>query len=230
MKLELEEGEELGADWDHWSKDYRPHRLKRKRDFNDVDPGFMKIAAKNGAERLGKAVHTFPDPFFPEKFVWVQFADHKVVTGKPCPCGSRRMFRLHKNFARCAECRAQLLLKDEDDSQHVLLLRQLKRAYLERVETGHKRRDAYRGYAEKGDKFVLLFAEFRKDEEEELSPDNVYDRIEKTNIIRFDHLEGFVDVRRLTARDESSWDLVFSAPEDELESVADEPLTDEPLD
>lgn len=218
IKLELDEGEELGADWDRWSKDHRPHRLKRKKDFDDVDPALMKIAGKNAAERLGKAVHTFADPFFAEKFVWVQFADHKVVTGKPCPCGSRKMYRLHKNFARCAECKAQLLLKDEDESQHVLLLRSLKRAYLEHIEIGHKRRDAYRGYAQKGDKYVLLFAEFRKDEFEELTPENVFDRVEKTNFVRFDRLEGLIDPQHLLARDESSWDLVFEGPDADLET------------
>jgi hypothetical protein len=218
LKPKLEEGEELGVDWDRWAADRRPHRLKRKRDFDDVDPALIKLAAKNGSERLRKAVHTFPDPFFPEKFVWIQFADHKVVTGNPCRCGSRKLFRLHKNFARCGECGAQLLLKDEDDSQDVILLRQLKNACLERIETGHKRRDAYRGYAEKGDKLVLLFAEFRKDEEEELSPDNVYDRVERTSFIHFDRLEGFVDARPLLARDESTWDLVFTGPDAELET------------
>jgi hypothetical protein len=218
LRVKLKEGEELGVDWDHWSSDYRPHRLKRKRDFDDVDPALIKLAAKNGAERLRKAIHTFDDPFFPEKFVWIQFADHKVVIGRPCPCGGRRLLRLHRNFARCATCNAQLLLKDDGDSDDVLLLRQLKNARLEPVQTDHKRRDAYRGYAQKGNKYVLLFAEFRKDDEEPLTPENVYDRVEKTNFVRFDRLEGFVDAEQLLARDESTWELVFTGPDADLET------------
>jgi hypothetical protein len=208
VKADLAEGEELGADWERWATDGRPHRLKRKRDFDDVDPALIKVAARNGAERLGKAVHTFQDPFFPEKFVWIQFADHRVVTGRPCPCGGRRLFRLHKNFARCSVCGAQLLLKDPAESEHILLLREFSNVYLERLDIEH-RRDAYRGYARRGKKLVLLFAEFRRDEEEELTAENVYDRIERTNVVPFERLEGFVDVRRLLARDESEWDLVF---------------------
>jgi DNA-directed RNA polymerase subunit RPC12/RpoP len=232
-KPTLPEGEELGADWERWARDSRPHRLKRKRDFDDVDPAAVKVAAQNGAARLGKAVHVFSDPFFPDKFVWVQFADHPVVTGRPCPCGSRRLLRLHNHFARCPACGAQLLLKDQNESEHLLALRELTDVHLERHETEDGKRDLFRGYGRKDGMLVLVIAEFRRERHEELTAANVYDHIQKTKVLRFQHLEGFIEADPLLERDESDWDLVFSAPEIEPEPERElerDSISSEPLD
>src|SRR5439155_20421526 len=82
------EGDDLGADWERWA-DGRAHRLKRKRHFADVDPGLARDAAEAAAARMGKAVRTTRDKMMPEKYMWVQFADHCVGPGEPCPCGIR---------------------------------------------------------------------------------------------------------------------------------------------
>jgi DNA-directed RNA polymerase subunit RPC12/RpoP len=220
-KPKLPEGEELGADWERWAKDHRPRRLKRKRDFDDVDPLLVEIAAQNGAERLGKAVRTFPDPYFADKFIWVQFADHKVVVGRPCPCGSRRVLRLHPHFGRCGDCGAQLLLKEKGESTALYLLRELTDVHLERVDLEGKR-DVYRGYGLNGKRVNMVIAEFRQDEGEELTPENVFDRIEKTRVLKLEHLEGMIDTEALLARDDSEWDLVFSGDGGDPEVTVDD--------
>jgi DNA-directed RNA polymerase subunit RPC12/RpoP len=116
----LAEDDDLGLPWEKWA-DGMPHRLKRKRDFPDIDPDIVREAAKNAARRMGKAVQAQQDKMTRNgatKYVWVQFADYEVRIGEPCKCGSRRLLRVHPFFARCAACDARILLapRRTDDS------------------------------------------------------------------------------------------------------------------
>lgn len=210
-------GAELGVDWAQWA-DGRAFRLKRKRDFPNVDPGLARTAAAHGAERMGKVVQSVRDKQFPEKFIWVQFADHEIHIGDPCPCGSRRLLRLHTHFARCPECRSQLLLLapslDEDDavevgSQKGSVLKELTDVRLDRLDRSGDA-ELYRGYGrqETGDP-VLLLVEVRAEPGEELSPEEALDRVQKVKKVPFEMLSDLLDVSTFLARDESDWDLVL---------------------
>src|SRR5437764_617 len=102
--------EDLGVDWSRWD-DGRAHRLKRRRDFPNVDPGHARKAAEFAAHGMGRAIRTTRDKRIPDKLIWIQFADGYIEAGAACPrCGSRRLLRLHADFIRCPSCKAQLLL------------------------------------------------------------------------------------------------------------------------
>ena len=111
----LAEGDELGVEWEKYA-DGMPHRLKRKRDFPDMNPKSVSAAARNAAKRMDKAVQVFPDKMGKNrtKFLWVQFADYQLSMGEPCRCGGRRLLRLHEYFARCDACNALILLASPD--------------------------------------------------------------------------------------------------------------------
>jgi DNA-directed RNA polymerase subunit RPC12/RpoP len=213
-KRTLEAGDELGVDWERWANG-QAWRLKRKRDFGDVDPSIAMEAAGNAADRMGKAVLSVRDRHFPKKYVWVQFADDRIRAGNPCPCGSRRLLGLHPNFVRCPECGAMLLVQtssgaEEYESRPAFRLGRLKGvhlAWLERVEN----RDVYRGYGDKEGAPVVVIAEFRVegDGDEELSAEHAFERVEKVQVLPFDRLSDVFDVSALRNDARADWDLVL---------------------
>ena len=52
-----------------------------------------------------------------DHYAWVQFVDHEVMVGDPCPCGSRRLVRTHPRFARCPRCEAHVGLVPADTAE-----------------------------------------------------------------------------------------------------------------
>jgi hypothetical protein len=214
LKRRLPVGADLGVQWDKWA-DGRAWRLKRKRDYADVASEILREAASNAADRMGKAVRTVEDRYFPEKYVWVQFADHRIKIGDPCRCGSRRILRLHTHFGRCPECNARLILakgadeEERKEARPVRLLRELEDVHLARREQTDEV-EIYRGYArqEETGTPVLLLAGFRADPEE-LTAEQVYDRIDSIQVVPFQQLTDLFDPASLWSGDESDWDLVF---------------------
>jgi hypothetical protein len=43
--------------------------------------------------------------------VWIQFSDHEVEYGQPCPCGELNPIRIHPNFLRCPSCGSRIAIK-----------------------------------------------------------------------------------------------------------------------
>jgi hypothetical protein len=227
MKPYLAEGDELGLPWERWS-DGLPHRLKRKRDFGDIDPELVRAAAKNAAKRMGKAVQAQPDRMLPDsksKYVWVQFADHEIRIGEPCKCGGRHLLRVHPFFARCTDWGAQLLLapkrdaeidgvesadddEDEDDRpQPADLLRQLTDVHLAKVERTDDR-ETYRGYARLGKTPMLLIAQFRAERGEQLAPKHAFDRVAAVQVLPLRQLGGLLDASAFMDPN-AEWDLIL---------------------
>jgi hypothetical protein len=210
-KRQLEEGDELGVDWDRWA-DGRARRLKRKRDFGDVETSLAIEAATNAANRMGKALHAIRDRQLPEKYIWVQFADGRIQPGEPCSCGSRRLYRLHPHFVRCSACRALLLWSSGDteeyESRPAFRLTRLTGVHLARMERSGDR-DLYRGYAEKDGTPVVVLAEFRVEGGEELSSEHAFERVEKVEFLPFDGLSDLFDLSALRGGGRSDWDLVL---------------------
>jgi ribosomal protein S27AE len=225
--------EDLGVDWSRWS-DGRAYRLKRKKDFPNVNPGLARTACEQAATKMGKVARTVRDKMIPEKLIWVQFADAEIRVGQPCPrCGSRRILNLHADMARCPQCQAQLLLSnqglealDEDEGvgegeeatpDELLRAKMAKRAReletfrLQRSgEAGHN--ELYTGWGEgEGVRYIVL-AEFEPAEDgEEVSIENMDERILLVKLIPAHLLEGLVDVNELAVRPDADWDLIFSA-------------------
>jgi hypothetical protein len=231
----LTEGDELGVDWDRFS-DGMPHRLKRKRDFGDVEPDVVREAAKNAARRLGKGVQVSVDKMTArgaEKYLWVQFADHEIRVGEPCKgCGGRHLVRVHPFFARCMGCGAQLLLgakrvesgegidsydEDEDEDGYgegdggrpraEALLRELSEVRLSRLEHIEDR-ETYRGFARLGKTRMLVMAQFRAASGERIEPGDAFDRVVAVQLLPLRQLEGLLDTSALETPD-SAWDLVL---------------------
>ena len=221
----LPEGDELGLPWEQWS-DGLPHRLKRKRDFGDVDPELVREAAKNAAKRMGKVVQALPDKMTvksAEKYVWIQFADYEVRVGDPCKCGGRRLLRVHPFFARCTECGAELLLApkknegfestdDEDDEDGERpdpggFLRDLTDVHLSRIEHFDDR-ETYRGYGRLGETQVFLIVQFRAGPNEQLRADDALDRVAAVQILPLRHLDGLLDTSALMDP-RAAWDLTL---------------------
>jgi hypothetical protein len=226
-KLYLDEGDELGLPWDRWA-DGLPHRLKRKRDFGDIDPELVREAAKNAAKRMGKAVQALPDRMThtsASKYVWIQFADHEIRIGEPCKCGGRQLMRYHPFFARCTRCDAQLLLApktaagseaiestddDEDPDEQLRpdeLLRELDDVHLARLERSGDR-ETYRGYARLGETPVLVIAQFRARPGEALAAEQVFDRVAAVEALPLRQLAGLLDTSVLM-HPTTAWDLVL---------------------
>jgi hypothetical protein len=215
--------EDLGVDWSRWS-DGRAHRLKRKKDFPNVNPGLARTACAEAATSMGKVARTVRDRMIPHKLIWVQFADYEIREGEPCPrCGSRRILRLHAGFGRCPQCNAQLILShaglealadeaDDDGSARqrakmAAKLRDLTGVHLGR--SGETREsELYNGYAEQDGDLVIVLAEFDLGEKE-LSPENLDDRVRLVKVLPPHLFEGLVDVNELAARAEADWDLVL---------------------
>jgi len=214
------EGDDLGADWERWA-DGRAYRLKRKRHFADVDPGLARDAAEAAAARMGKAVRTTRDKMMPEKYMWVQFADHCVGPGEPCPCGSRRLLRLHEYFAACPECQAQLLLSDvpQDADNGVTraarTLGELTEVHLVRAGPGQGRNlELYRGYGRQEGEPVFLLVDFRLKPDEELIEDEIFDRVVAVRVVPFSELSELLgvpslDLSSLWGGRPPKWDFVW---------------------
>jgi hypothetical protein len=215
----------LGVDWSRWS-DGRAYRLKKRRDFPNVDPGDARTACERAALRMGKIARTARDKWLPDKLIWVQFAEFEISEGEPCPrCGGRRIIRLHAGFGRCPECETQMVLTqrgleelvDEDEGPSGPGRRQRARAgdrlaavanvHLERSGTTGEG-ELSNGFGERGGEVVVVLAEFDAGDEE-LSPDNVYDRVRLFKALPARLFDGLFDVDALAARPDSDWDLVL---------------------
>jgi hypothetical protein len=229
-KRYLAEGDDLGLPWERWS-DGRPHRLKRNRDFGDLDLELVREAAKNAAARMGKGVLALEDKMGPKsqrrsKYLWVQFADHEIRVGEPCKCGGRRLVRIHPSFARCTRCGAQLLLSppkpgaaagidsaddedddDEDRPEPAGLLRTLTDVHLARLEHVGDR-ETYRGYGRLGGKPALVIAQFRAAPGERLRAADALSRAAAVQVLPLQQLEGLVDASALVDPN-AEWDLVL---------------------
>lgn len=218
----LDVGDELGVEWERWANG-QAWRLKRKKHFGDVEPKLAMEAASNAAARMGKAVLSVKDRHFPDKYIWVQFADNRIRAGQPCPCGSRRLLAIHPNFVRCPACGLMLLVQSSNDADeyesrpafHLGNLTGVHLAWIERVEgqdtdTGLSRyRDVYRGYGDRDGVPVLVIAEFRVEEDETLGADQVFERVKRLDVLPLGRLSGIVDVSALRNGSHSGWDIVL---------------------
>jgi hypothetical protein len=221
----LTEDGDLGLPWERWS-DGLPHRLKRKRDFPDIDPEFVRRAAKIAAKRMGKAVQAQPDRMTKDKskYVWVQFFDHEIRVGDPCKCGGRNLLRLHPVFARCTECGAQLLLApkrnqeaegieadddegDDEGPQSADILRELTDVHLAQLERAGDR-EIYRGYARVGKTPMLLIAQFRAEPGEPVAANNAFDRVAAVQALPLRQLGGLLDASAFTDPN-AEWHLIL---------------------
>jgi hypothetical protein len=172
----------------------------------------------------------------PHKYVWVQFADYSIAPGDPCPCGSQRLHRVHPNFLQCPECRAQLIVSEEDEEEGPgetraqRRFRELSDIHLERRgQEGNL--ELYRGYGREAGTTVLLWIDFRlKPREEHVREEDVFDRVANVKAVPFPELSelfdaGTTDVSSLWNGNEPSWDFVWpQAPEPESEREAEEPI------
>jgi hypothetical protein len=116
--------------WERWA-DGRLWRLKHGKHFSG-EPQEAIAEAERAAERMGKVVRTLPEVQPPHAYVWVQFADHELPLGEPCPCGHHRLIRHHPEFARCAGCGATIILQTEDPAKKDKEAAKLKKAAAER--------------------------------------------------------------------------------------------------
>jgi ribosomal protein S27AE len=224
--------EDLGVDWSRWA-DGRAYRLKRKKDFPNVNPGHARTACEQAAVKMGKVVRTVRDKQIPEKLIWVQFADAEIRIGEPCPrCGSRRILNLHADMARCPQCKAQLLLSnqglealDEGDgggaedatpngAQRAKMAKRIRELETFRLQRSGEagRNDLYTGWGERDAVRYILLAEFEPSEDgEDVSIENMDERLLLVKIIPAHLLEGLVDVNELAVRPDADWDLAYSA-------------------
>jgi hypothetical protein len=104
----LEPGDELGLPWDDWA-DGRIWRLTKGRHFLSTSSA-AEEAAENAAARMGKIVRAQTEVRFSKIYIWVQFADHQIDEGDPCPCGGTDLHRVNPALAVCAACGALLLV------------------------------------------------------------------------------------------------------------------------
>jgi hypothetical protein len=205
----LEEGDELGLDWDRWA-DGHPHQLHRKRHLGGHPTHIVREAARNAAIKRGKVVQTLN--YY--GVFWVQFSDYRIRSGEPCPCGGRELVQLHPLYLRCTSCNAQLELQastifDESGEEPSPLddFSDIHLHYLEPSPTG----DVYRGYAsDTNGSDVLLFVEFKRRRDAgggPLTTENARERVFSLRAVPLEELEGLIDPRSLTGR--SDWDLVL---------------------
>jgi hypothetical protein len=243
--------DDLGVDWSRWA-DGRAYRLKRKRDFPNVDPGLARTACTLAATRMGKAARTVRDKMVPDKLIWVQFGDAAIEEGDPCPrCGSRRLLRLHGGFARCPECNAQLVFglesvaEGEQGAEEAgpsaeadagaaapdpsAKQRQKSVARLQTVTNLHLKyaretatTDLYNGYGDRETGHAIVAAEFRRVKGEKLTSENIWERLVWAGVYPAAALSDLVDFDALQAQRDSDWDLVLASPP--------LPEPDEPLD
>jgi hypothetical protein len=100
---------ELTLPWGEWM-DGKIHRLKKGKHF----AGELLAAveeAKLAARVSGKGILTLREQYGGKyEYLWVQFTDHAILVGDPCPCGGRKLDRLHTSLARCRRCEATMTL------------------------------------------------------------------------------------------------------------------------
>jgi hypothetical protein len=106
--MTLEAHDELGLPWDEWA-DGRVRRLVKGRDFLRSAEA-VKEAAENAAHRLGKVAVTVKESRPGNVFVWVQFVEHQILAGAPCPCGGTNLRRINRLFAECGSCGSTVLI------------------------------------------------------------------------------------------------------------------------
>src|SRR5262245_7045892 len=104
MARVLEPGDELGLPWDEWS-DGRVWRLTKDREFI-TNPSLVEEAAANAARRLGKSVRMQSETRLDYLHLWVQFADHEIEAGMPCPCGRDDHRWVNEQLVVCGSCGA----------------------------------------------------------------------------------------------------------------------------
>lgn len=209
--------DDLRVEWERWA-DGRIWQLKRKRHFADVDPRAVKKGAMKAARAMGKKVRTTDDKAGRKKYIWVQFADHEVQLGEPCPCGSRRLLRTHKYYAHCRDCKAVLLLsrssvaavepeaeqaEQEHDDEAGALLDNMTDVHLEHVGRSGKH-EVYRGYGQHDGLLMLLTVEFSVPDGAELTADDAPDHAVATHAVPIHDGDG-ARIMRSAQR----WDLVF---------------------
>ena len=94
---------ELTLPWTEWM-DGKIHRLKRGKHFSGEVNAVVE-EARLAANRYGRGVLCLREQIGPKyEYVWFQFADHAILVGDACPCGGRKLSRLHTNLARCRRC------------------------------------------------------------------------------------------------------------------------------
>jgi hypothetical protein len=108
-----------------WTKlaDGRAWRLKQGKHFL-AEPRAFDVEVQAAAARMGKVVRTLREELGKFNYLWVQFADHELQLGSPCPCGHTSQFRQHQFFGRCPHCGARLIYqlpKSELSAEQVAL-------------------------------------------------------------------------------------------------------------
>lgn len=100
--------EPIAADWPRIA-DGRPRRLERGVDFSESVPEFIEVARSLTA-KMDRSVVITRDRLYPDRFIWVQFADAEIAIGDPCPCGGQRLTRMSAVLMRCDSCGAMLVI------------------------------------------------------------------------------------------------------------------------
>jgi hypothetical protein len=138
----------LQPDWERIA-DGLPWRLEQGRDF-EGSPKRLRSEAKMAARDMEKSVSFVRDRVDPNRFVWLQFADAHLVLGQPCPrCGGDQLLQLSGQFARCATCRAVLIVERPPDVEDVeLQMREAAHAAGQPDETLAAYHDAHLSLAE----------------------------------------------------------------------------------
>ncbi len=105
--------------WATLAADHRPWRLKRGKHFEADLRELQRVAADQALE-MGCAVRVVRDDLGRNQYAWLQFADHQIPLGAPCPnCASTELERTHEAFGRCPRCGARLIFAgtiDQDDA------------------------------------------------------------------------------------------------------------------
>lgn len=95
------------VDWETIA-DGRVHRLKRGKHFSSTTSA-LRLEGHAAAQRIGKALRTVKEENGDLQYLWIQFADHKLIRGQPCPCGGTELTLVHDDFAHCGTCGASIV-------------------------------------------------------------------------------------------------------------------------
>ncbi len=95
--------DELTLPWERWM-DGRIHRLKHGKHFTG-DLKAVLEEARLAAQVTGRGLLSLREQMAKNyEYVWVQFTDYSILVGDPCPCGGRKLIRVHASLARCTRC------------------------------------------------------------------------------------------------------------------------------